>query len=375
MLCERPPAHPALSRASPPHGRSTWSLSPLGALFVLLVALVAIPSTLHGIGYASHGLDSRLAAGVLPDLHHGHVARARRRERRHVHVPVGADGADLARARARGPRSSRGGEERRDLVRGAHARRRVGDPRRPSHRRSARPRSDLRRTPPSGGTPSPWVRSLVFVLALIGFGSKAGVVPLHVWLPKAHPEAPSPVSALMSGAMVALGVYGIILVGDVILGGGPLWWWLVVLAVGAASALFGSLHAASSTDLKRLLGLLDHRQRRPRPPRPWRLGALRRDAITPQLGGARDGRDARAPLQPRGVQRRRSSSRRVPSRSRRGRATSTSSAGCCGACRRQGRLFLVAAAAICALPPLNGFVGEWLLFQSLLARREPREHR
>src|ERR1019366_4813013 len=54
-------------------------------------------------------------------------------------------------------------------------------------------------------------------------------------------------------AMVALGVYGIILVGDTILGGGPVWWWLLVLAVGAVSALFGSLHAASSTDLKRLL--------------------------------------------------------------------------------------------------------------------------
>ena len=97
------------------------------------------------------------------------------------------------------------------------------------------------------------MRALVFVLALVGFGSKAGVVPFHVWLPKAHPEAPSPVSALMSGAMVALGVYGIVLVGDVLLGGGPVWWWLVVLGLGGASALFGSLHAASSTDLKRLL--------------------------------------------------------------------------------------------------------------------------
>src|SRR5208283_4852256 len=97
------------------------------------------------------------------------------------------------------------------------------------------------------------VRALVFVLALVGFGSKAGVVPFHVWLPKAHPAAPSPVSALMSGAMVALGVYGIVLFGDVLLGGGPVWWWLVVLALGAASALFGSLYAASSTDLKRLL--------------------------------------------------------------------------------------------------------------------------
>ena len=55
--------------------------------------------------------------------------------------------------------------------------------------------------------------SIVFVLALVGFGSKAGVVPLHVWLPRAHPEAPSHVSALMSGAMVSLGVYGVVRVG------------------------------------------------------------------------------------------------------------------------------------------------------------------
>ncbi len=88
---------------------------------------------------------------------------------------------------------------------------------------------------------------------MVGFGSKAGVVPLHVWLPRAHPEAPGPVSALMSAAMVNLGVYGIIRVGDGLLGGGPAWWWLLVMALGTLSALFGSLHSATSTDLKRLL--------------------------------------------------------------------------------------------------------------------------
>ncbi len=98
-----------------------------------------------------------------------------------------------------------------------------------------------------------WVRSAAFLLALVGFGSKAGAVPLHVWLPRAHPEAPGPVSALMSAAMVNLGVYGIIRVGDGLLGGGPAWWWLLVMAIGALSALFGSLHSSTSTDLKRLL--------------------------------------------------------------------------------------------------------------------------
>ena len=100
---------------------------------------------------------------------------------------------------------------------------------------------------------SPAVRSTVFVLVLIGFGAKAGLVPLHVWLPRAHPEAPSHVSALMSAAMVALGIYGLIRVGWDLLGGGPRWWGLLVLTIGAISALFGVLQASVATDLKRLL--------------------------------------------------------------------------------------------------------------------------
>lgn len=98
-----------------------------------------------------------------------------------------------------------------------------------------------------------WTRSTVFVLALIGFGSKAGLLPLHAWLPRAHPEAPSPVSALMSGAMVALGAYGLARIGLQLLGPGPRWWGLCLLALGAASALFGVLSASVATDLKRLL--------------------------------------------------------------------------------------------------------------------------
>jgi len=100
---------------------------------------------------------------------------------------------------------------------------------------------------------SPAVRSTVFVLVLVGFGAKAGLVPLHVWLPRAHPEAPSHVSALMSAAMVALGIYGLIRVGFDLLAGGPRWWGLLVLGIGAFSALFGVLQASVATDLKRLL--------------------------------------------------------------------------------------------------------------------------
>lgn len=102
------------------------------------------------------------------------------------------------------------------------------------------------------GLSSP-TRTMVFLLVLAGFGSKAGLVPLHVWLPRAHPEAPSYVSALMSAAMVNLGLYGVLRVGFDLLGGGPRWWWVLVLTVGALSALYGVLQASVATDLKRLL--------------------------------------------------------------------------------------------------------------------------
>jgi formate hydrogenlyase subunit 3/multisubunit Na+/H+ antiporter MnhD subunit len=96
-------------------------------------------------------------------------------------------------------------------------------------------------------------RTAVFVLTLVGFGSKAGLLPLHAWLPRAHPEAPSPVSALMSAAMVNLGVYGIIRIDLQLLGPGPRWWGVALLAVGGVSAVYGVLQASVATDLKRLL--------------------------------------------------------------------------------------------------------------------------
>ncbi|MFN8197408.1 MAG: proton-conducting transporter membrane subunit [Nakamurella multipartita] len=102
---------------------------------------------------------------------------------------------------------------------------------------------------------SPAVAGLVFVATGIGFGSKAGIVPLHAWLPRAHPEAPSNVSALMSAAMVNLGIYGIVRVGfDLLAGADTGWWWLLVLGLGAGSAIYGILQAAVGTNLKRLLG-------------------------------------------------------------------------------------------------------------------------
>ncbi len=95
--------------------------------------------------------------------------------------------------------------------------------------------------------------ALVLILALVGAGSKAGVVPLHAWLPLAHPAAPSHVSALMSGVMTKVAVYGFVrIVFDLL--GTPDWWWsMVVLTVGGVTAVMGVLYALMQHDLKRLL--------------------------------------------------------------------------------------------------------------------------
>ena len=95
--------------------------------------------------------------------------------------------------------------------------------------------------------------SAAFGLALFGFGAKAGLLPLHVWLPEAHPAAPSPVSAMMSGVMLKTAIYGILRVSFDLLHQ-PLWWWgVVVLALGLATALFGAIFSAVQSDMKRLL--------------------------------------------------------------------------------------------------------------------------
>ena len=101
--------------------------------------------------------------------------------------------------------------------------------------------------------PSALYAALVLLLVLVGAGSKAGLVPLHVWLPLAHPAAPSHVSALMSGVMTKVAIYAFIrIVFDLL--GPPVWWWgIVVLALGGATALMGVLYALFQNDLKRVL--------------------------------------------------------------------------------------------------------------------------
>jgi hydrogenase-4 component B len=101
--------------------------------------------------------------------------------------------------------------------------------------------------------PSPMITALVLGLVLIGAGSKAGLVPLHAWLPLAHPAAPSQVSALMSGVMTKVAVYGFVrIVFDLL--GPPDWWWsLVVLPIAGVTCVMGVLYALMQHDLKRLL--------------------------------------------------------------------------------------------------------------------------
>lgn len=107
---------------------------------------------------------------------------------------------------------------------------------------------DFSRLGPAGGGAA----SAAFLLALVGFGTKAGIVPLHVWLPEAHPAAPSHVSALMSGVMIKTGIYGIVRV-LTFLGAPAVWWGWTLVAVGAASGILGVLFALAQHDIKRLL--------------------------------------------------------------------------------------------------------------------------
>jgi hydrogenase-4 component B len=204
----------------------------------------------------------------------------------------------------------------------------------------------------------------VFVLAVLGFGGKAGLVPLHVWLPRAHPAAPSHVSALMSGVMVKLGIYGILRLVLDLLGPGPAWWGALLIGLGAASALVGVLYALMEDDLKRLLayssvenvglvfigvgaGLLFAGLGDPASATLALVAALYHalnHAVFKGLlflgaGAVVHGAGGRDMNRLGGLV------RRLP---------------WTAAC------FLVGALAIGGLPPLNGFVSEWLLFQSLL---------
>lgn len=103
------------------------------------------------------------------------------------------------------------------------------------------------------GLMSESLRSVVFLCALFGFGTKAGVMPMHIWLPEAHPAAPSHISALMSGIMIKTAIYGMSRFFLEFLSGGPEWWGQLILALAIISSVFGVLYALMEHDLKRLL--------------------------------------------------------------------------------------------------------------------------
>src|SRR5574337_1114833 len=208
------------------------------------------------------------------------------------------------------------------------------------------------------------MRTLAFLMALIGFGTKAGIVPLHVWLPYAHPAAPSHISALMSGVMIKTAIYALIRVYFDFLGGSFPWWWgFTVLFLGATSALLGVMYALMEHDLKRLLafhsvenigiillgigsGMIFHS---------YGLKELAALGLLAGLYHTINHAMFKALLflgagsllyatHARNIEEYGGLLRRMP---------------WTGAC------FLVGAVSISALPPTNGFVSEWLVFQSL----------
>ena len=104
-----------------------------------------------------------------------------------------------------------------------------------------------------GASLTPFLATTAFLLALIGFGAKAGLVPMHVWLPEAHPAAPSPVSAMMSGIMLKTAIYGILRISFDLLHLRLWWWGVLMIVLGLFSGIFGAIFAAVQTDMKRLL--------------------------------------------------------------------------------------------------------------------------
>ena len=201
--------------------------------------------------------------------------------------------------------------------------------------------------------------SLAFLMALIGFGTKAGFWPLHIWLPYAHPAAPSPVSAMMSGVMIKMGIYGIIRT-LFFLGPPAAWWGALLIVVGILSGVVGVLLALAQHDLKRLLayhsvenigiialgmgvGLLGQSQGQSAIAFFGFAGALLHVLNHALFKGLLFQAAGCVLLQTgqRDVNALGGLSKRMP-------ATSA--------------LFLVASVAICGLPPLNGFISEWLIY-------------
>jgi hydrogenase-4 component B len=216
----------------------------------------------------------------------------------------------------------------------------------------------------NAATLSPATRNAAFLLAIFGFGTKSGIIPLHVWLPMAHPVAPSHVSALLSGVVIKMGIYGLLRVLLDLMGGGPVWWGGVVLGVGAISALLGVLYALMEHDLKRLLayhsvenigiiliglgaGLVFHSYGLMTLAALGFIGGLYHTINHASFKGLLflGAGSVLHATGTRNMEKMGGLIKRMPWTS---------------------FFFLIGSAAISALPPLNGFASEWLVFQSLL---------
>ncbi|MCX7781474.1 MAG: hydrogenase 4 subunit B [Negativicutes bacterium] len=204
---------------------------------------------------------------------------------------------------------------------------------------------------------------LVFLASFIGFGTKAGMVPLHIWLPRAHPAAPSHVSALMSGIMIKTAIYGMARFYFDFLGTGPLWWGGIVLAVGVVSAVMGVLYALMENDLKRLLAYSSVEN----------IGLILL-GIGAGLVFAAGGKPGLAALAWTAALYHTVAHAVFKSLLFLGAgsvvfSTHTKNMEALGGLIKlmpyTAIVFLFGAAAIAALPPLSGFVSEWLTFQSL----------
>jgi len=209
------------------------------------------------------------------------------------------------------------------------------------------------------------VRNVVFLLALVAFGSKAGIIPLHVWLPRAHPAAPSHVSALMSGVMIKLGVYGLLRITVDFLGTGPAWWGGLVLLAGSLSALGGVLYALTDNDLKRLLayssienvGVIFLGIGAGLVLQSYGLHALALAGFGAALLHTVNHAGFKALLfLASGNVLQQTHTRNMEQMG-----------GLVKGMPQTAALFLIGSAAAAALPPLNGFASEWMVFQALLS--------
>ncbi|HEY1383185.1 MAG TPA: hydrogenase 4 subunit B [Dongiaceae bacterium] len=219
--------------------------------------------------------------------------------------------------------------------------------------------AEIRAAAPTSG-----LAALILVLALLGAGSKAGLVPLHVWLPLAHPAAPSHVSALMSGVMTKVAIYGFIrIVFDLL--GPPAWWWsMVLLAFGSISALIGILSALMQQDLKRLLAFSTIEN----------IGIIF-IGLGLALGFGANAMEWAAALALTAALLHVLNHALFKSLLFLGAGAILNATGLRDLDRMGGLIhrmpvtafaFLAGAVAISALPPLNGFVSEWLTFQAVL---------